>query len=422
VLPLADYILLLVLAIPFWWLILFLFGEYSYHRILQRNSIIQGLWRPALVVALVVGASVFIAQEKFFSRRVVFGFIAFSLVFIAFSRIAVLRLAAKLIKALQHRNLLLIGSPLLAEAFVAGIGKDRWGLNILGFLSDSLATDADGVKRVGAVKDLERLLETQVIDDVVVVAPEGGLPAINEVIRVCEEVGARVHIQASCFEAALSRPHFENFRGVRFLTFSPGPYDPVSLAVKRVIDIALSLLFLIVLSPAMLAVSIAVAVTSKSTVIYTQLRSGINGRSFRLYKFRSMVPGAEEGRDALVNIMDGPVFKANPDPRITRLGRFIRRYSLDELPQLWNVLKGDMSLVGPRPALPDEVEKYQRWQRRRLSMRPGMTGLWQVSGRNRVAFQDWMRLDLEYIDSWSLGLDLKLLLKTIPEVFRGSGI
>ena len=158
-------------------------------------------------------------------------------------------------------------------------------------------------------------------------------------------------------------------------------------------------------------------------MLFRQTRCGLNGRRFTLYKFRTMVADAEWRRQELLHLneMDGPVFKVRNDPRVTRLGRLLRKFSLDELPQLWNVLRGDMSLVGPRPPIPEEVDQYERWQRRRLSMKPGLTCLWQVNGRNAVDFESWMELDLEYIDSWSLSLDLKILLKTIPVVLSGKG-
>ncbi|HSU82406.1 MAG TPA: sugar transferase, partial [Thermoanaerobaculia bacterium] len=166
-----------------------------------------------------------------------------------------------------------------------------------------------------------------------------------------------------------------------------------------------------------------VKLTSRGAVLYRQTRCGLNGRSFTLYKFRTMVADAHERRQEFLHLneMNGPVFKLKSDPRVTRLGRLLRRFSLDELPQLWNVLRGDMSLVGPRPPIPEEVAQYQRWQRRRLAMKPGLTCLWQISGRNDVDFDRWMQLDLEYIDSWSPMLDLKILLKTVPVVLSGRG-
>jgi len=177
------------------------------------------------------------------------------------------------------------------------------------------------------------------------------------------------------------------------------------------------------LFPLLLLIALLIRLDSPGPVLYRQTRVGLNGRRFRFYKFRSMVQGADVLKADLSaqNRMNGPVFKMEKDPRVTRVGRLLRKTSLDELPQLFNVLKGDMSLVGPRPNLPEEVAQYKGWQRRRLSMKPGITGLWQVSGRNLIDFNEWMKLDLEYIDSWSLGLDLKILLKTIPTVLRGKG-
>jgi exopolysaccharide biosynthesis polyprenyl glycosylphosphotransferase len=189
------------------------------------------------------------------------------------------------------------------------------------------------------------------------------------------------------------------------------------------IDFMGSLLFISILSPLLLMITLLIRLDSPGPAIYRQVRCGLNGRKFTFYKFRSMIQGAEKQQSDLAayNMMDGPVFKMKNDPRVTRVGRFLRKTSLDELPQLFNVLRGDMSFVGPRPPIPEEVEKYESWQRRRLSMRPGITGLWQVSGRNQIDFQRWMKLDLEYIDQWSLWLDFKILMKTILVVLWGRG-
>ena len=195
------------------------------------------------------------------------------------------------------------------------------------------------------------------------------------------------------------------------------------MLVKRVMDVFLALLLTVVFSPVMLLTAILIKLTSPGPVLFKQERCGLNGRPFMMDKFRSMVDNAEQLRFELesLNEMDGPVFKSSRDPRVTAIGKLIRRFSIDEFPQLYNVLRGDMSLVGPRPPLPQEVSKYKRWQRRRLSMKPGITCLWQISGRNEVSFEDWMKLDLAYIDNWSLLLDLKILLRTVPAVLFGRG-
>jgi exopolysaccharide biosynthesis polyprenyl glycosylphosphotransferase len=189
------------------------------------------------------------------------------------------------------------------------------------------------------------------------------------------------------------------------------------------VDIAGSAIALVVSSPVMLIIAVLVKLTSRGPAIYRQVRCGLYGRRFVLYKFRSMCEGAEDVLWEIkhLNEMDGPVFKMRNDPRVTPFGRILRKSSLDEWPQFWNVLKGDMSLVGPRAPLPEEVKEYSRWQRRRLSVKPGITCLWQVSGRNEIDFQEWMKLDLFYIDNWSLLLDLKILLRTLPVVLMGKG-
>jgi lipopolysaccharide/colanic/teichoic acid biosynthesis glycosyltransferase len=188
-------------------------------------------------------------------------------------------------------------------------------------------------------------------------------------------------------------------------------------------DVALSAVMLLIALPVLVTVAIAIRLGEGGAVLFRQRRCGLNGRVFTLYKFRTMIEGAEERLEevAHLNEMNGPVFKSSRDPRITWLGRWLRRFSLDELPQLWNVLKGDMSLVGPRPPIPEEVARYERWQRRRLAMKPGLTCLWQIRGRNEIDFEEWMKLDLEYIDNWSPWLDLKILARTLPVVLTGRG-
>ena len=206
------------------------------------------------------------------------------------------------------------------------------------------------------------------------------------------------------------------------LTFSATPHDEIRLLVKRITDIVLATVALVVLAPIMLLIALLIRLTSPGPAIFRQERCGLNGRRFTFYKFRSMSADAEARRAELEHLNQRElVFKIPNDPRLTSVGRWLRKFSIDEWPQLWNVLRGDMSLVGPRPPLPDEVEKYKRWQRRRLRMRPGLTCLWAVSGRDNVDFETWMKMDMEYIDNWSLALDWKIILRTIPAVLGGRG-
>jgi lipopolysaccharide/colanic/teichoic acid biosynthesis glycosyltransferase len=208
-----------------------------------------------------------------------------------------------------------------------------------------------------------------------------------------------------------------------FLWYELAPKRPDLLALKHALDFSIAFVTLVLLAPLMLVIAAAILVTSGRPILFSQERAGLYGRRFRMLKFRTMIVGAEERRDELVdrNEMGGPVFKVANDPRVTGLGRILRRTSLDELPQLLNVLTGSMSMVGPRPLPLIEQQQIHGWQRRRLSMKPGITGLWQVSGRNSVDFEEWMKLDLRYVDHWSLGRDLMLLAKTLPAVLRGTG-
>ena len=211
--------------------------------------------------------------------------------------------------------------------------------------------------------------------------------------------------------------------GMPMLAYTRTPSDVVALALKRAFDVLASGFAVLLLSPVLAAIALAIRLESPGPVLFRQRRVGLSGRSFMMLKFRSMYRDAEARLEALraQNEMSGPVFKMTNDPRVTRVGRFIRRTSLDELPQFLNVLLGDMSIVGPRPPIPAEVRQYKRWQRRRLSVKPGITCIWQISGRNNIDFDRWMELDLEYIDSWSLWGDIAICLKTIPAVLSARG-
>jgi len=281
-----------------------------------------------------------------------------------------------------------------------------------------------GYEVVGALKDIPGIISTSVIDEIVFIVPRSWLNKIEEAMLYCESAGIKVHLAVDLFDLKFSKSKQTDLFGFPLLTFESTPSKFGQLFIKRLFDFVASCIGLLILSPVFLLVSILIKSTSEGPVFFKQLRCGLHGRKFQFYKFRTMTVDAESRLKEILkyNEMDGPVFKMTNDPRVTKVGKWLRKYSIDELPQLWNVIKGDMSLVGPRPPLPYEVEKYDIWQRRRLSMRPGITCLWQASGRNKIVdFNEWMRLDLEYIDNWSLWLDCKILLKTIPVVLLGVG-
>ena len=303
----------------------------------------------------------------------------------------------------------------------------EYGVKLLAFVdpSDQLGESVRlagsyPVKRLG---ELPQMLRRNVIDEIVFAVESEKLSDLEEILLLCDEEGVRTRVVVDFFPHLHSDVYLDHFGPVPLLTFSTTPDDEIRLLLKRAFDVALALLSLVVLALPMLVLSLLVRLTSRGPAIFRQERCGLNGRRFVFYKFRSMVENADKLKGSLhhLNERDGPVFKIADDPRLTLLGRYLRRFSIDEWPQFWNVLKGDMSFVGPRPAVPGEVEQYATWQRRRLRMRPGLTCLWAVRGRDTVDFDTWMKLDLEYIDNWSLWLDLKILLRSIPRVLAGRG-
>jgi exopolysaccharide biosynthesis polyprenyl glycosylphosphotransferase len=279
-----------------------------------------------------------------------------------------------------------------------------------------LASDFDG---------LAEFLRKNVVDEVVIGLP---MSSFNDrslaIAALCELHGIVVRFLPWIFNLRFAKPRAENFAGDSLITLSTGPIDGWPVVFKRVFDIALASLFLVLMAPLLLVVAVLIKLTSEGPVLFTQERLGLNKRRFRILKFRTMVSGAEKKQAELehLNEVEGPVFKIKRDPRVTLVGKFLRKTSIDELPQLFNVLKGEMSLVGPRPLPVRDYEGFdQDWHRRRFSVRPGLTCLWQISGRSSIGFDKWMELDMQYIDEWSLWLDLKILAGTIPAVVKGAG-
>jgi exopolysaccharide biosynthesis polyprenyl glycosylphosphotransferase len=323
------------------------------------------------------------------------------------------------------RYFAVVGSGDQAEEIVERIAMRReWGYVFLGYILEDAEPQARGdLPILGRLRDLGTLLEENVIDVVFFAVTNQRMGQIESAVQLCQEQGVDVGISLGSFADGPSRMMVVETGGRPMLSFSTIPASALDLAVKRAFDVVVSALLLALLSPLLAVVAMAIAIDSPGPVLFRQRRVGRNGREFSCLKFRSMRIGAEADLGMLRtrNEMDGPVFKMRQDPRVTRVGRLIRKTSLDELPQFWNVLRGEMSVVGPRPPLPDEVRQYQRWQRRRLSVRPGITCTWQVSGRNDIDFERWMRLDLDYIDRWSFWSDLRICFQTIPAVLFTRG-
>jgi exopolysaccharide biosynthesis polyprenyl glycosylphosphotransferase len=323
-------------------------------------------------------------------------------------------------------NILVIGGAVEAAPFLDTITRHpHWGLRVAGVVvpDGEEVTSVQGVRVLGRLPQLAMVIDREAIAQVFMTGRAWDTATLRFVADRCEEVGVTFSMDANFLGLSIARADVNDLGGWSVLSFSSVPSDGTALLVKRGVDVALGLLGLVVLSPLMLLTAVLIKLEDGGPVLFVQERSGLYGRTFPMFKFRSMVVDAEAKKAELEahNEMGGPVFKMKRDPRITRIGAFIRRKSIDELPQIWNVLRGEMSIVGPRPPLPAEVARYERWQMRRLSMKPGLTCIWQVTGRNQVDFDSWMRLDLEYIDNWSLFLDLKLILKTFPVVLSGRG-
>lgn len=325
----------------------------------------------------------------------------------------------------QIRNVILVGeeSGAVAAALRQELAAGPWKV------AARLDTGATAGRELDAALDrLRRLIREEPIDEVLIADSiwEAGLETrhfFRAVAGICEQAGVRLHLHADWL-SSYRQVHLDYLGDCPIMTFSFSAVSPWALGVKRAADAVLSALLLAVLSPLLFGLGLAVKLGSPGPALFSQIRCGLRGRTFRIYKFRSMVANAEQLRPELAgaNEMNGPVFKLSRDPRVTPIGRWLRRTSLDEMPQLWNVLRGEMSLVGPRPPLPDEVREYRLDSLHRLAMKPGMTGLWQVSGRSSIRdFAAWVALDAQYIRRWSLWLDCKILARTLSVVLRMSG-
>lgn len=327
------------------------------------------------------------------------------------------------------RNVLIIGTVESAKDVVEKLERNSFlGLKIIGLLvspAEAGRKDAWGYPILGSLDDIERVLHAYPIDNVMISTYQWeNYEKIENTVAHCEEEGKEIWLPAKIFRTKIAKPDADELLDLPIFIFRTGPRFSWQVLVKIVVDRVLALTLSVLTFPIVLFAMALIKLTSPGPAIFRQKRCGSHGRTFTLYKLRTMYAGAEEELEKLVckNIMTGPIFKVDMDPRITKVGRLLRKMSIDELPQLWNVVLGDMSLVGPRPPIPCEVNDYKGWHRRRLSMKPGITGLLQVSGRsNIVDFDKWAQLDLEYIDNWSLWLDIKIMLKTILVVLTMQG-
>jgi len=432
--PLSDYVpLLAAFVLPVWALVFYVSGLYGRRAARTLHTEMSRLFRALVVCALSLAVAVVVFRLGFISRPLLGLFLLLNAVGVVVGR-GLVR-AVILDSAVRRRVVVAGGLEEVRDAAASVETHADWGLELLGVVSDGSWTAEDLWQRhrcrwrvLGTYDDIPALTarDHHVVDEVLI-APSGrrlnDLQGLEPVFLALEEQGIVTRLVVNFLPRSLSGLSFDELGGLPLLTFSTAPHDEVVLFVRRSVELVLASLLLMLLSPVLLAIAIAIKLDSPGPVLFRQLRCGLHGRPFTFLKFRSMRVDAEAMKKHLApyNEMDGPAFKMTNDPRVTPLGFFLRRTSLDELPQLWNIIRGDMSVVGPRPAVLEEVRQYEPWQRRRLSMKPGLTCLWQVNGRSELTFDEWMRLDLEYIDNWSLWLDVKIALKTIPAVLLGRG-
>ena len=422
-----DQSLVLAVFVGMWITVLWIHGLYSARERWTRRGEIATVLRATLVQLALTLSALYVFKLPDVSRLllvVVFPAMAVAAIGI---RIAVRQLLVSL-RDHDHnvRYMLVVGANARAKSFADLVERHaELGLVVIGHVKAD-ASDGGvvlGRPLLGMLDDLEQILHSEIVDEVAVCLPFSMEELIEQSVYLCEQEGKVVRIPVAPVERMLTASRLESIDGVGVYSLVNGPDRTVGMLCKRLVDVVGAVILMIAVSPLMAAVAIAVKRDSEGPVFFRQERVGLHGRSFKLIKFRSMCVDAEDQLDDLKeeNLINGHAFKLSNDPRITGVGRTIRKSSLDELPQLWNVLRGEMSIVGPRPPLPTEVANYDTWHRRRLSMKPGITGLWQIGARHSSEFDHWVEQDLDYIDRWSLWLDFKIMARTVPAVLGGTG-
>lgn len=421
-----DSIILQLLIIIFWGILVSGFGLNTLYRSRPYSIVfLNCLWVAAIGATLM--ATAILAFNLFYlGLRPLLFFTAINLVLtFAFKLCVYIFFKRARKKGYNYLNLLVIGDSTAASILRLISMRPEWGYKITAVIGDDYLENEFGSQFLflSADTDVEQLLKDKTIDEIILCKKVMNQKEIEDTVQICSEMGIIFRMYSSFFNMLTTKTRMHYFGTTPLLTLSNTPSNHLTLFLKNVFDFIFSFFVLLVFSPLFLLIAILVKLDSKGPVLFKQRRVGLRGRRFYVYKFRTMVANAEKLKEELENQneMDGPVFKIAKDPRITRVGHFLRKSSLDEMPQFFNVLKGDMSVVGPRPPIPSEVKHYERWQHRRLSMKPGLTCIWQVSGRNNVPFEEWMKMDMEYIDNWSLKLDAVLLVKTIRTVLKYDG-
>jgi exopolysaccharide biosynthesis polyprenyl glycosylphosphotransferase len=423
-----EYQLLMLVMIFSWLFILRSKNFEKFHRTQTYSEIFIDYTKGIALGAAILTGAIFLFKLESISRGFVIIFTPLNLMVLYFFRLSFYRGLKNIRSRGKNRKYVVVIGDESSENIIDKIITNReWGLQIVKIISNSGEIFKKYHRRIPVVpeqNDLHRMLELDVIDEIIYYKNTIDQKELNKIIYSCEEVGVVFHLYSECWNLTGRKYHLSYFGDMPYFTFMNKPSDYFALHIKQIMDYSFALVMMVLLLPLMMVIAIAIKADSQGPVFFKQERVGLRGRRFNLYKFRTMVKQAEEMRVQVagMNEMDGPVFKIRNDPRITRVGRFLRSSGLDELPQLFNILKGHMSFIGPRPPIMSEVEQYERWQLRRLSMKPGITCIWQtMPKRNEIIFKDWMQMDLHYIDSWSLKLDFIVFVKTFKTVLMRSG-
>ena len=421
---LQPIIILLFLVSSFAWILAGRWlSVYDHLEAVRTAEVVVRTLRQTAVAATAIILFAYITRLEL-SRLFLGLFVVFSVVSILTLRLAARYLSPALRQLSSETHILVVGSGEPARRIARLIEQNySYGLRLLGFLDGEPGTvQLERLHTVQPIQALSSLLSQHVVDEIVFAVDSQQLSRMEDVLLLCEEEGVRTRLAIDFFPHLNANVYLDRLGPAPLLTFSSAPADELRLLVKRVVDTVLAFTGLIVAAPFMLLIAWVIRLSSPGPVFFGQTRCGLNGRTFTMYKFRTMYDGAEARRAEVAHLnVKTTAFKVPNDPRVTPVGRWLRKFSIDELPQLWNIVRGEMALVGPRPAVPSEVEQYKRWQRRRLRMRPGLTCLWALAGRDTLDFEEWMRLDLAYIDQWSIGLDWSILLRSIPYVLMGKG-
>ena len=375
----------------------------------------------ATVIALVFALA---SGNKFESYYLFYGSLFFGTIYISALRSLHLRVSGWVLEqAGYQRRAVLVGSGKHIEAVAHALAdKAHTAVDLLGYISLT-PRPQNGLRSLGQLEDLPEVIERERLQEVIIADPDFPQERALELVDMCHQRGVTVHVAPSTMEILLDRAEFVPGQSVPLFTLRPPVFEGIDYALKRSFDLVLALVGLILLSPILLLIAIAVKLSSRGPVLYRSIRPGIGRKPFSCLKFRTMREHADQVQDELepLNEQSGALFKIRDDPRLTTVGRYLRRFSLDELPQLVNVVRGEMSLVGPRPLPTRDFERLEEWHKKRYLVLPGITGLWQVAGRSELDFDDLVRLDFLYLEQWSVFLDLSILLKTIPAVLFGRG-